>query len=527
MSTLAQIRPAEAPALPANVELEAALLGAFLIENDTLRQLRTPLNPADFYEPGHARIFEVILDRLSSGGQAIAPQLKPYLEADPALKPLGGVGYLAKLTANGHALLGVDESAAEIAALAARRRAAEYFSERAAACRDLSFPLDGIDLPDEIRPATKELEWLDLKALAGTTARPKEFIIPRIAPAGEVTLFNGPGSVGKSLLCQQLASAMAAGVPTLGLELQKAPAIYVTCEDDADQLHFRQERIAEALGVDLEQFDGWLLLLSLKGADGNALAYRAPDGRLIAAPLYFKLRAKMQATGAKVAFLDNLAHLFTGNENDRADVTAFVNLLNRLAGETNAAVILLGHPNKAGDSYSGSTAWLNAVRSQVVMGRPTGDMADEFARTLTVGKTNYARTGEALKFRWNDWAFCLDSDIPAEQRAKLDETIRAASDNAIFLACLAQRNRERRAVSEKRSPSFAPSVFENMPESKGIGKRRLEAAMDRLFRLGKIERSTLWNGTDRKPVSGLREVASNGAGNGAGNTAQETRETAL
>jgi RecA-family ATPase len=49
-----------------------------------------------------------------------------------------------------------------------------------------------------------------------------------------------------------------------------------------------------------------------------------------------------------------VAHLFAGNENDRGEVTRFINALNRLAGETGAAVLLLGHPNKAGDSYSGS-----------------------------------------------------------------------------------------------------------------------------------------------------------------------------
>src|SRR3546814_19155736 len=75
----------------------------------------------------------------------------------------------------------------------------------------------------------------------------------------------------------------------------------------------------------------------------------------------------MEVTGSKLVFLDNVAHLFTGNENDRGQVTRFVNLLNRLAGNTGAAILLIGHPNKSGDTYSGSTAWLNAVRSQITI----------------------------------------------------------------------------------------------------------------------------------------------------------------
>ena len=56
------------------------------------------------------------------------------------------------------------------------------------------------------------IETLDWKALASVKPSPKAFIIPMLAPAGEVTLFTGPGSAGKSLLAQQLATALAASL---------------------------------------------------------------------------------------------------------------------------------------------------------------------------------------------------------------------------------------------------------------------------------------------------------------------------
>jgi RecA-family ATPase len=77
---------------------------------------------------------------------------------------------------------------------------------------------------------------------------------------------------------------------------------------------------------------------------------------------YERLAAVILRTGAKLVFLDNLSHLFVGNENDRGDVTRFLNLLNRLAGETGAAIVLLGHTPKAfnqgntrANGHSGST----------------------------------------------------------------------------------------------------------------------------------------------------------------------------
>ena len=84
--------------------------------------------------------------------------------------------------------------------------------------------------------AAAAIATLDWAALANVKPAPKAFVIPWFAPAGEVTLFTGPGSAGKSLLAQQLATALAAGVPTLRLEMGQAPAIYLTCEDDEGQL---------------------------------------------------------------------------------------------------------------------------------------------------------------------------------------------------------------------------------------------------------------------------------------------------
>ena len=80
---------------------------------------------------------------------------------------------------------------------------------------------------------------LDLARLAEQPAEPKQLVSERLPPAWEVTLFTPPGSAGKSLWAQQLATAAAAGLPCLGLSVQPGRAIYLTCEDDAAQLHRR------------------------------------------------------------------------------------------------------------------------------------------------------------------------------------------------------------------------------------------------------------------------------------------------
>ena len=119
------IRPtaAETPAraLPANIEAEAAFIGAVLIDNRVIEELPIQLRPEHFFEPVHQRIFERIATLLDRNAVVTPVTLKPYFEADEALRELGGVGYLARLTGEGQGLLAPREIAAQIYDLALLR----------------------------------------------------------------------------------------------------------------------------------------------------------------------------------------------------------------------------------------------------------------------------------------------------------------------------------------------------------------------------------------------------------------------
>jgi RecA-family ATPase len=223
----------------------------------------------------------------------------------------------------------------------------------------------------------------------------------------------------------------------------------------------------------------------------------------------------IRRTGARMVFLDNVAHLFPGDENARGEVTQFINLLNRLASDTSAAIVLLGHPNKGGDNYSGSTGWLNAVRSQVTMERPKGSEHDPDLRSVSVGKPHYARAGEVLRCRWSDWAFIRAEDLPDDQREQLADVIAASSENAAFLECLRARScqGEARAVGPKPGPSYAPTQFEAMPQARGHDRYALKRAMERLVSIGKIEFVEVRNAAKGRNLTVIRgvETGANGA----------------
>ncbi|HKX77982.1 MAG TPA: replicative DNA helicase [Novosphingobium sp.] len=112
---------AAARSLPANIEAEAAFLGAVLIDNRVIEELPAQIAPKHFFEPVHGRIYERILQLLDRKAVVTPVTLRPYFESDEALKELGGAGYLARLTADGQGLLAPRELAEQIYDLALLR----------------------------------------------------------------------------------------------------------------------------------------------------------------------------------------------------------------------------------------------------------------------------------------------------------------------------------------------------------------------------------------------------------------------
>lgn len=356
----------------------------------------------------------------------------------------------------------------------------------------------------------KPLPMFDLALLGGAEPEARQWILPDYIPAGEITLFTGPGGAGKSLFAQQMATCLAGAVPFLGMATTGAKTLYVTAEDDNNELHRRQRNILRSIG--LVDLSGKLFLSSLRGRLGNELATFDRDGELERTKTFYELRDTITMTGAKLIILDNVAHLFTGNENDRGQVTRFVNLLYSLVKEYGVSIVLIGHPNKSGDAYSGSTAWLNAVRSQIEINRirdGDGAVLDPDARALNLGKANYARAGTELHFRWHEFAFVLDADLPPDTRAEMDQAIKANGENTAFLNCLRARAEqgEGRYVGPSSGPNYAPSQFEGMAQAKGYRRTALKRAMDRLFSIGAIETHTYRNTSKGRDVTIIREVA--------------------
>ena len=137
----------EGTALPQNIEAEQQLLGAILTNNDVYDRIASIVTPDHFYDPVHARIFEVAAARIQKNALASPVTLKAFLEEDPGLAELGGPAYLVRLAGAAISAFAARDYAQMIYDLAIRRELmalGQEISERAGRVDVESDPKDQI-----------------------------------------------------------------------------------------------------------------------------------------------------------------------------------------------------------------------------------------------------------------------------------------------------------------------------------------------------------------------------------------------
>ena len=361
-------------------------------------------------------------------------------------------------------------------------------------------------------------ELIDPSAWQGHDPPEREWVLDGWLPRNRAAYLTGAGGAGKSLLGQQLATCIALGLPFLGLETSKATALYLTAEDDQDELQRRQRAICRAVGVEEQQLARELILVSLFGRSDNEMVDFGNERALRKLPAWESLISTARVTSAKFIVLDNVSHIFAGSEIDRVQVTAFASLLNGLANEIGGAVLLIGHPNKAGDEYSGVTAWTNAFRARLFFDAPKGEHArgDPDARQLSLPKANYARQGSTIAVRWYEGALIRDDQLPESVAEQIRQVSVHTAANDAFLRCLDVATKQKRHVSHMPGVNYAPKQFSQMMEGRGFTSDDFKDAMERLAHLGLIAfEQKLWKGENYHwkvgiaRTEGIRQASAN------------------
>jgi RecA-family ATPase len=359
------------------------------------------------------------------------------------------------------------------------------------------------DLPEEgtaeIEPAERAatvpaaLDVTNAAAFAEMKVPPRRWLIPGRIPMTVHTLLSGDGAAGKTTILLQLCHAVVRGTDWLGAVVNEpGPAIFLTGEEDQDEIHRRVSAINAHTGTDFAGL-AHLHFISLPGQDA-VLATTGKDGIVRATPLFDRLAETAKHIRPKLIAIEAAADVFAGNENSRPEVRQFSQIMRRLAIYADAAVVLVQHPSVAGlaegNGRSGSTGWRNSFRSQLNFarlraGKDDDETTDSDLRVLSVGKTNYGPEGERVTLRWQRGVFVPEGSVPS-----LDRLAAEADTDALFMRLLQVAITQGRNVSPSKSPSYAPAIMERMPDANGVKSRAFAAAMERLLAKGKIKIET-------------------------------------
>ncbi|MBP9761736.1 replicative DNA helicase [Candidatus Saccharibacteria bacterium] len=123
---------------PNNVEAEASLLGAILIDTDAIVKIADKISVDDFYDPRHSRIYEALRALYEKRSAIDVLTLSDHLKGSGFLDMVGGPGYLTELTNFVPTAAHVEQYAEIVAQKALRRRLITASADMAALGRDES-----------------------------------------------------------------------------------------------------------------------------------------------------------------------------------------------------------------------------------------------------------------------------------------------------------------------------------------------------------------------------------------------------
>lgn len=232
----------------ADLDAEAAVLSAALLEVDAALELIELITPGDFYADANRRVFSAIHAVLADGGTPDVVSVASRLRADGRLEQIGGTPYLAQLADATPAVSHVAEHARIVKNLARIRRAGSTFALLAAEAT--SAPIDDADAWLERceqralgatgergtgEPTASSYRELAAKAYE-TIAEASKQGKPRIGrstgfrklddhigglEAGDLIILAGRPGMGKTALALQIAEHIASDVsdPGMGIVL--------------------------------------------------------------------------------------------------------------------------------------------------------------------------------------------------------------------------------------------------------------------------------------------------------------------
>jgi hypothetical protein len=287
----------------------------------------------------------------------------------------------------------------------------------------------------------KERDFLKDTAISADwfSVRPpnRPTIISGLLPEGITAILGGAGGVGKSAIALQMGACIAAGYPFLEREVSTGKVLYLSAEDDRDEVRRRLYDYVNALEVDFSTSavfnrDNLISNLLVKDLVGDGLLLtRTVDGVAVVSPDVDKIeQAVSNLENLKLIIVDTYSRLNGGKENSNEDAATFVRACERLSKRTGATVLIAAHMTKGAggvDGIAGGKRFSDSARLAMVVQssfhkmeddykanvmKALGEPLDNWARyvKLTIEKDNYCgNMGKSFSLRRSEGSAVLEA----------------------------------------------------------------------------------------------------------------------
>lgn len=329
----------------ADTAAEAQVIASALIDPGCVPDVLRIVDGPDFLDAAHRAAFVSIAERQRTGDPIHAPEVARDLrDCDAVDNPhayLAGVADIAVTAAHWRLYAGrvrdaaINRRVAEASEDAFREASEGRPPDEVLA--NLSATLESVRDRVERKAAFPKLRFDELDERYQTLADP---VVDGLFRRGEVANLIGAPKCGKSWMAYGLSLAVVNNERWLGrFEVSGGRVLYIDNEIPRPVLRSRLRHVAEAMGIERDSIGGDLEVWSLRD-NPKTLSELGPDLDAIAPGdfdlIVFDAWYRFQEPGF--------------SENDNAAVTQAYNALNRLAAKTEAAIVLVHHTSKGGQS---------------------------------------------------------------------------------------------------------------------------------------------------------------------------------
>jgi archaellum biogenesis ATPase FlaH len=212
-----------------------------------------------------------------------------------------------------------------------------------------------------------------------------EFCVNPYAPIGVVTLINGHGGTGKSLLALYMAVRIAFGLDVFKAPTRSGKVAYLSLEDSEIVFRERLFKIANTmpyqLAPRLQELSKKLMFINRYGI--QTLVASSESGNVVESKILRDLIILLKAHDIKCLITDTFIRTHSLSENDNAQMGALLVLFEKVAMEAKCAVILIHHQPKGNVSREyasrGASAITDNARSVISLEKVNKNDADKFA----------------------------------------------------------------------------------------------------------------------------------------------------